>query len=156
MIQILVEKWKTFLKLWFSAVAVQILYYQHFSNEEKSQHLENSMKILHHIDHFQVNWCRVRRARVDFDSLLRPCFYNISWNGQSPNRQLQTDAAKSLISFFDISQRVSSVVLAFKQRLAMENWSLLAATRGVFCFAVQPRCRPILLITEMELTNFCF
>ncbi|XP_020618883.1 uncharacterized protein LOC110056713 [Orbicella faveolata] len=102
MIQILFQKWKTFLKLWFSAVAVQILFYQYFSNEDKSQHLENSMRISRHIDHFQVNWCRVRRARVDLDSLLRPCFYNVSWNGESPNRQLQTDAAKSLISFFDI------------------------------------------------------
>ena len=102
MIQILVQKWKLFLKVWFSAVAVQILFYQYFCNEDKTQHLENSMRILGHIDHFQVNWCRVRRARVDLDSLLRPCFYNISWNGESPNRQLQTDAAKSLISFFDI------------------------------------------------------
>ncbi|KAJ7318451.1 hypothetical protein OS493_037930 [Desmophyllum pertusum] len=60
------------------------------------------MRISHHVDHFQENWCRIRRARVDLDSLLKPCFYNISWNGDSPNRQLQTDAAKSLISFFDI------------------------------------------------------
>ena len=102
MIQILVQKWKTFLKLWLSAVAVQIIFYQYFSNEGKSQNLENSMRISHHIDHFQENWCRIRRARVDLDSLLKPCFYNISWNGDSPNRQLQTDAAKSFISFFDI------------------------------------------------------
>ena len=98
MIQILVQKWKIFLKLWFSAVAVQILFYQYFNNEDKTQHLGISRDI----DHFQVNWCRVRRARVDLDSLLRPCFYNISWNGASPNRQQQTDAAKSIISFFDI------------------------------------------------------
>lgn len=102
MSQIFVQKWKTFLKLWLSAVAVQILYYQYFSNEGSSQHRENSMRISHHVDHFQENWCRIRRARVDLDSLLKPCFYNISWNGDSPNRQLQTDATKSLISFFDI------------------------------------------------------
>ncbi|KAL9952516.1 hypothetical protein ACROYT_G039784 [Oculina patagonica] len=60
------------------------------------------MRISHHIDHFQENWCRIRRARVDLDSLLKPCFYNISWNGDPPNRQLQTDAAKSFISYFDI------------------------------------------------------
>lgn len=102
MIQILVQKWKTFLKLWLSAVAVQFIFYQYFSNEGKSQYLKNSMRVSHHIDHFQENWCRIRRARVDLDSLLKPCFYNISWNGDSPNRQLQTDAAKSWISFFDI------------------------------------------------------
>ncbi|KAJ7318450.1 hypothetical protein OS493_037929 [Desmophyllum pertusum] len=102
MSQIFVQKWKTFLKLWLSAVTVQILHYQYFSNEGSSQHRENSMRISRHVDHFQENWCRIRRARVDLDSLLKPCFYNISWNGDSPNRQLQTDAAKSLISFFDI------------------------------------------------------
>ena len=36
------------------------------------------------------------------DSILKPCFYNISWNGPSPERALQTDAGKSAISFFDI------------------------------------------------------
>ncbi|KAL9952517.1 hypothetical protein ACROYT_G039785 [Oculina patagonica] len=60
------------------------------------------MRISHHIDHFQENWCRIRRARVDLDSLLKPCFYNISWNRDLPNRKLQTDAAKSFISHFDI------------------------------------------------------
>ena len=102
MIQILIQKWKTFLKLWLSAVAVLLLYYQFVSNEVNSRKHEQKMRISQNIYEFQENWCRIHRARVDIDSILKPCFYNISWNGDSPNRQLQTDAAKSFISLFEI------------------------------------------------------
>ena len=102
MIQILFQKWKTFLKLWFSMVAVFLLYYQYASNEANLQRHEYKMKISQNINEFQENWCRIHRARVDIDSILKPCFYNISWNGDSPSRELQTDAAKSFISLLDI------------------------------------------------------
>ena len=102
MIQILIQKWKTFLKLWLSAVAVLLLYYQFVSNEVNSRKHEQKMRISQNIYEFQENWCRIHRARVDVDSILKPCFYNISWNGDSPNRQLQTDAGKSFISLFEI------------------------------------------------------
>ena len=84
-------------------MAVHLLYFKYLSNGGgNSFYLETTMKLSHHVQNFQENWCRIRRARVDLDSILRPCFYNISWNGDSRKRELQTDAAKSLISFFDI------------------------------------------------------
>ena len=60
------------------------------------------MRISQDIVAFQQNWCRMQRARIDLNSLLKPCNYNISWNGESPNRLLQTDASQSFISLFDI------------------------------------------------------
>ena len=102
MIQILHQKWKTFLKLWLSTVAVLLVYYRYVNNEANSQKLEHQMRISKNIDEFQENWCRIHRARVDVNSLLQPCNYNISWNGDSPDRKLQTDASQSFISLFDI------------------------------------------------------
>lgn len=102
MIQILIQKWKTFLKLWLSAVAVLLFYYQFVNNEVNSRKHEHKLRISQTIYEFQKNWCRIHRARVDMDSILKPCFYNVSWNGDSPNRQLQTDATKSFTSLFEI------------------------------------------------------
>ena len=102
MIQILLQKWQLFLKLWFSTVAVHLVYYQYVNNDANSQKHGHQMRISQDIVAFQQNWCRMQRARIDLNSLLKPFNYNISWNGESPNRLLQTDASQSFISLFDI------------------------------------------------------
>ena len=102
MIQFVLQQWKTFLKLWLSVAAVQLLYYKYVSNEAHSQKRDHDMRISLSIEEFRESWCRMHRARVDLDSFLKPCFYNISWNGNSPNRELQTDASQSFISLFEI------------------------------------------------------
>ena len=102
MIQILLQKWKTVLKLWLSTVAVLLIHYQYANNEANLQKLEHQMRISKNIDEFQENWCRIHRARVDSDSLLQPCSYSISYNGDSPDNKLQADARQSFISLFDI------------------------------------------------------
>ena len=94
----LFQKWKFVLKLWFSLVAVHIIYYEFFGLQTH----EHTMRTAQPIDQFKEDWCRIRRARVDVDALLKPCFYNISWNGNSPSRELQTDAGQSFISLFEI------------------------------------------------------
>lgn len=100
MILILIEKWKLFLKLWLSVVATFLLYYRYVENQaERHGH---KGRTLQEIDEFQENWCRIQRARVDMDSVLKPCFYNISWNEDLPSREQRTDAGKSFISLFDI------------------------------------------------------
>ena len=102
MSQVYVHWWKTFVKCWLSTVAVHLLHYNYFSDERNLYSLEESNRISQNVEQFKEYWCRIRRARVDLDSILKPCFYNISWNGPSPERALQTDAGKSAISFFDI------------------------------------------------------
>ena len=102
MIQILLQKWKLFLKLWFSTVAAHLVYYQYVNNDANSQKHGHQMRISQDIVAFQQNWCRMQRARIDLNLFLKPCNYNISWNGESPNRLLQTDASLSFISLFDI------------------------------------------------------
>ena len=103
MVKVKVQDWKYFLlRLWLAAVAIFMIYYEYYSDEASIEERTLSVKIAEHIDHFQEAWCRVRRARVDFDSLLKRCSANISWNGNSPDLQQQTDAFQSFISFFDI------------------------------------------------------
>ncbi|XP_022778069.1 uncharacterized protein LOC111319553 [Stylophora pistillata] len=104
MIFLIAQHLKAFLKLWLSAVALHLFYFQYFNNSGgNSFYLENTPKISHQVESFQESWCRIHRARVNLDQILSPCFHNISWNGPSPtNRELQTDAARSMISFFGI------------------------------------------------------
>ena len=95
------KKWKT-LKLWLCLVAIYALYFEHFSREAFLAENKYTVKMLQNIEEFKQNWCRIRQARIDLHSLLKPCNYNISWNGDSPNRLLQTDASQSFISFSDV------------------------------------------------------
>ena len=154
MSQVYVHWWKTFVKCWLSTVAVHLLHYNYVSDERNLYSLEESNRISQNVEQFKEYWCRIRRARVDLDSILRPCSYNILWNGPSPKRALQMDAGKSAISFLDI-RSVQSFQHS-KKKLRMVNWSTLAATLGVCYCAVRPLCHLLRLITEMAPTSFCF
>lgn len=96
----LIENGKKILKLWLSTVAVFFLYYRFISNE--ASELAFKVRISQDIDEFRENWCRIRHARLDTDSILKSCSYNISWTENPPNRLLRTDATKSFISLWDI------------------------------------------------------
>lgn len=100
MMHFLIENGKKILKLWLSTVAIFFLYYRYISDE--ASELAFKLRISQDIDKFRENWCRVRHARLDADSILKPCSRNISWTENPPNRLLRTDATKSFISFWDI------------------------------------------------------
>ena len=96
------HKWISFLKLCLVLVAAHTFYYEFFSPEAMLQTDEHTVSTAQHFDQFKNDWCRMHHARIDIESLLKPCFYDISWNGDSPSRDLQTDAAKSFISLLDV------------------------------------------------------
>ena len=103
MISLIAQHSRAVLKLWLSAIALQLFYFHYFRNNGGNSFcFEDALKTSHQVKSFQESWCRIHQARVHLDSILKPCFHNISWNGPSPNRELQTDASKSLISIFDI------------------------------------------------------
>ena len=100
MSQVYVHWWKIFVKCWLSTVAVHLLHYNYFSDEKNLYSFEESNRISQNVNS--------KNTGVEFaehgslDSILRPCSYNILWNGPSPERALQMDAGKSAISFSDI------------------------------------------------------
>ena len=103
MISLIARHSRAVLKLWLSAIALQLFYFHYFRNNGGNSFcFEDALKTSHQVESFQESWCRIHQARVHLDSILKPCFHDISWNGPSPNRELQTDASKSLISIFDI------------------------------------------------------
>ena len=55
------------------------------------------------------------------DSILRPCSYNILWNGPSPERALQMDAGKSAISFLNIRPVGQFSRFSIQKKLRMVN-----------------------------------
>lgn len=87
------KKWKT-LKLWLCLVAIYALYFEHFSKEAFLAENKYTVKMLQNIEEFEQNWCRIRQARIDLHSLLKRCNYNISWNGDSPNRRIAEPAGQ--------------------------------------------------------------
>ncbi|XP_068730188.1 uncharacterized protein [Montipora capricornis] len=100
MVQFLIQNVKTIFKLWLSAVTLVFLYYQYISNN--SDELVFISGMTKDVNEFQENWCRIRHARVDTDSVLKPCSYNTSWTGNSSDYLLRTDATKSFISLWDV------------------------------------------------------
>ena len=145
MISLIARHSRAVLKLWLSAIALQLFYFQYFRNNGGNSFcLEDTLKTSHQVESFQESWYRIHQARVHLDSILRPWFHNISF------------PPRVWFRFLTSGLRVSSVVSAFKQRLGMASWSTLAATRGACCFSVRPLCHLQCLITEMEHTSSCF
>ena len=55
---------------------------------------------------FIREWCRIRRARVDWEQMLKPCKGNLAWSGKLPGweEEHRTDPDESFISLWDIRQ----------------------------------------------------
>lgn len=56
-------------------------------------------------DELIKSWCRIRHEREDFESKLKSCNFNISWdakNSDERRKSLSTDPSKSVISQFNI------------------------------------------------------
>lgn len=51
---------------------------------------------------FKRDWCRVRRARVDWEQLLKPCKEKTAWRERQIEPALVSDPDKSFISLWDI------------------------------------------------------
>lgn len=53
---------------------------------------------------FIETWCRLKRMRMDWKQVLRPCAGNMEWgrNTGSQHTQNRTDAAKSYLTLWDI------------------------------------------------------
>lgn len=53
---------------------------------------------------FMIQWCRIRRARVDWEQMLKPCKGNLAWGSKLPGWELEqrTDPDESYISLWDI------------------------------------------------------
>lgn len=51
---------------------------------------------------FVRDWCRVRKARVDWEQILKPCQDNLKWGSNNFDQGLQTDTQSSYISLWDI------------------------------------------------------
>ena len=53
---------------------------------------------------FMTQWCRIRRARVDWEQLLKPCKGNLAWGSKLPGwePEYRTDPDESYISLWDI------------------------------------------------------
>lgn len=56
------------------------------------------------IENFMKDWCRIRKASVDWEGMLRPCDGMTAWNPNTerPREDQQTDPDSSLISLWDI------------------------------------------------------
>ena len=56
------------------------------------------------VRHFQREWFRQRRHRVDWKSLVRPCMSQMGWGETKPGwgKQNRSNAAASSISFWDV------------------------------------------------------
>ena len=78
MISLIARHSRAVLKLWLSAIALQLFYFQYFRNNGGNSFcLEDTLKTSHQVESFQESWCRIHQARVYLDSILRPCFHNI-------------------------------------------------------------------------------
>ena len=53
---------------------------------------------------FMAQWCRIRRARVDWEQMLKPCKGNLAWGSKLPGwePEYRTDPDESYISLWDI------------------------------------------------------
>ena len=140
MSQVYVHWWKTFVKCWLSTVAVHLLHYNYFSDERNLYSLEESNRISQNVEQFKEFWCRIRRARVDLNSILRPYMHVLTiFHGMDLLLDVRSKWMPAKVRFrsLTLDQQVSSVVSAFKQKLGMVNWSTLAATLGV-CYCPKP------------------
>ncbi|KAK3713715.1 hypothetical protein QZH41_020709, partial [Actinostola sp. cb2023] len=54
------------------------------------------------LHNFMRDWCRVRRARVDWEQILKPCQDKLKWGSNNLELGLQTDPGSSYISLWDI------------------------------------------------------
>ena len=54
------------------------------------------------LDKTESDWCRVRRERVDWVQMMRPCKKNMSWWQKNWNKYERTNAGKSIIISKDI------------------------------------------------------
>ena len=93
-------------RLWLTLTLFFVLYYEHIDQESVSAKDKSIPKdILQTFRDFMVDWCRIRRARIDVQSVLESCKDDLSWNNISvPERSLinRTDARNSEISIIDI------------------------------------------------------
>lgn len=51
---------------------------------------------------FMETWCRVKRMRMDWKQVLRPCADHMAWGEGNWGQQNKTDAAKSYLTLWDI------------------------------------------------------
>ena len=51
---------------------------------------------------FMETWCRVKRMRMDWKKVLRPCADHMAWGEGNWGQQNKTDAAKSYLTLWDI------------------------------------------------------
>ena len=51
---------------------------------------------------FVSDWCRVRRARVDWEQVLQSCAKNMSWTSKVYVKSLRTRATASAVVWWDL------------------------------------------------------
>ncbi|XP_031567322.1 uncharacterized protein LOC116302232 [Actinia tenebrosa] len=52
---------------------------------------------------FVTDWCRVRKARLDWKELLKPCSKYIQWSSKVKDTSLRTNATTSTIVFWELN-----------------------------------------------------
>lgn len=81
---------------------------------------------------FMRQWCRIRRARVDWEQMLKPCKRSLAWGSKLPGwgTEYRTDPDESYISLWDIRpcgefSRLSIRTLAIngqEKRIGGDSW----------------------------------
>jgi hypothetical protein len=51
---------------------------------------------------FLSDWCRVRKARIDWEGVLKPCAKNLTWSSKINDKSLRTSARTSSIISWDL------------------------------------------------------
>ena len=110
------------------------------------------------LEDFRRDWLRQRRARVDWQEILRPCHEYTAW-GQVKNgwgKLNRSNANTSDIIFKDIRPAGEFSKISFSQEPQIIERRRLVETLGEFTYVVHQALWSLFLITIMELTKLCF